>query len=371
MNPKRTDQQELAILQGAVENTNEAFVTIDENHTVIFFNRAAENIFGFSRAEVVGKDLNIILSSRCSQDHRKAVKRYLETKAPRRIGHETELNPTRKNGETFPASISFSVAHVEGRPFFTAVIRDLSTTRALQEQITKTERLAALGQIVAEITHDIKNPILLIGAYARQLMRQSGNTESAKKLSVIAEEVKRLEGLLGEINDFYIMRSLKLEVFDIHDLLGEICSLVQHDCQEKNIQLDCQTPGEAAWVEADRDKWKQVLLNLIRNGIEAMDQGGNLHLHCRLAGPRVEMIIRDNGPGIPPNIQSEIFTPFFTTKQRGTGLGLPISKRIIEDHPGSSIEVFSEEGKGTEVRLTLPRDKPPTEGGQEPQGAGR
>jgi PAS domain S-box-containing protein len=358
MDEKYKDSQELAILQGAVENTNEAFVTIDENHRVIFYNQAAEKIFGFGWEEVIGKDLNMILSPQCSRNHRQAVQRYLETKIPRRIDHQTELTATRKNGETFPASISFSVAHIDGRPFFTAIVRDLAETQSLKEQVAKAERLAALGQIVAEITHDIKNPLLIMGAYARQLIRIAQDEESLKKLNIIAEEVKRLESLLGEVNDYYLLKSLKLEKFDIQVMLQEICFLAQHDCEEKNIQLECRTAEGAAWVEGDRDKWKQVFLNLIRNGIEALERGGNLSLQSRITGRQVEINIRDNGPGIPANIQAQIFTPFFTTKERGTGLGLPICKRIVESHPGSSIEINSEEGKGTEVRLALPRYEP-------------
>jgi len=355
MDEKYRDSRNLAILQGAVENTNEAFVTIDENHRVIFYNRAAEKILGFNREEVIGKDLNLILSPQCGRDHRQAVQRYLETQIPRRIDHQTELVATRKNGETFPASISFSVSHINGRPFFTAIIRDLAETQYLKEQVAKAERLAALGQIVAEITHDIKNPLLIMGAYARQLIRIAQDGESLKKLNIITEQVKRLESLLGEVNDYYLLKSLKLEKFDIQVMLQEICLLAQHDCEEKNIQLECPTAEGAAWVEGDRGKWKQVFLNLIRNGMEALEKGGNLSLQSRITGRQVEISIRDDGPGIPKNVQAQIFTPFFTTKERGTGLGLPICKRIVETHPGSSIDIISAEGKGTEVRLALPR----------------
>ena len=355
MGKRHIESQELAILKGAVENTHEAFVTIDEDHKVIFFNQAAEKVFGFSRQEVVGKDLNIILSPHCSRDHRKAVKRYLEAKIPGRIDHETELMATRKNGEIFPASISFSVAYIKGRPFFTAIIRDLAETKLLREQVVKAERLAALGQIVAEITHDIKNPLLIIGTLARQLMPKAPDEKSLSRLNLIAEEVKRLESLLGEISDYYLLRPLKWERFDMISLVQEICALVQQDCEDKKIQLECQTAKRAAWVEGDRDKWKQVYLNLVRNGMEALEKGGVFSLEARLIHRQVEVTIRDNGPGISPNIREEIFTPFFTTKEKGTGLGLPICKKIIEAHPGSSIEVASEEEKGTEVRLTMPR----------------
>ena len=145
------------ILKGAIENTNEGFVTIDEDHQVIIFNKAAEKIFGVSREEVLGRDLGLILTSECNQGHKEAVSRYLATRKPKLIGHQSEFLTTRPNGEVFPLSISFSVSEVSGKLYFTGLIRDLTETKALQEQVTRSERLAAVGQLVAEITHEIKN----------------------------------------------------------------------------------------------------------------------------------------------------------------------------------------------------------------------
>ena len=138
------ENQELSILRGTVENTNEAFVTIDENHRVIFFNKAAEKIFGYSRDEVVGQDLDVIMAPGCSRDHRGAVERYINTKVPVRLGHETELVATRKNGEKFSANISFSESKVDGKLYFTGIMRDLTETKSLQEQVTRAQRLSLI-----------------------------------------------------------------------------------------------------------------------------------------------------------------------------------------------------------------------------------
>ena len=128
--------QEMEILKSAVENTNEAFVTIDENHMVIFFNKAAEKIFGYSRKQVIGRDLNAIMSPSCSKNHRQAVTRYVKTRIPGRIGHETEMVASRKNGDTFPASISFSVTDVGGRLFFTGIVQDMRPLHNLTKIVT-------------------------------------------------------------------------------------------------------------------------------------------------------------------------------------------------------------------------------------------
>jgi len=233
MNDRYEEFKAPGILEGAIENTNEAFVTIDQNHKVLLFNRAAEKIFGYSRDEVIGNDLDVIMSLDCSRDHRNAVERYVNTRVPRRIGHETELLATRKDGEKFPVSISFSVLQVEGTLYFTGIVRDLTETKALQEKITRAERLAALGQVVAEITHEIKNPLVMIGGFARQLIQQAKDEKSLKKLNIIADEVSRLETLIKKLREFYLPRVLNMEEIDLNSLMGEVYSLIKDDCEEK------------------------------------------------------------------------------------------------------------------------------------------
>jgi len=354
MEDARGEGKELALLKVAVENTNEAFVTIDEKHRVFFFNKAAERIFGYSRDEVIGHDLDVIMSPRCSRNHREAVDLYVATKVPRRIGHDTEILATRKNGETFPANISFSVAEVRGRLYFTGIVRDLTETKALQEQIIQSERLAALGQVVAEITHEIKNPLMLIGGFARQMTKQVNEEKSLEKLNIIVREVSRLEKLLEELRAFYLPRPLRKEVLDVDALLKEIHELVRADCERKGIQSVLKANDGGARIEGDKGKLKQVLVNMVKNAIEAMENGGNLEIGSRQMGEVVEMTITDDGSGIPRGDLEKIFSPFFTTKEHGSGLGLSISKSIIEDHQGSSFTVESEEGRGTNIRITMP-----------------
>lgn len=344
----------LSILEVAVENTNDAFVTIDENHKVIFFNRAAERIFGYSREEVVNRDLDTIMSPECSRNHRAAVRHYVRTKIPRRIGHGTEIDAVRKNGETFPAEISFSVSELEGRLYFTGIVRDLTETKALQEKIQKSERLAALGQLVAEITHEIKNPLVMIGGYARQLLKGNWDEKTHTKLNIIVDEVSRLEGLLQELREFYLQRKLKLEEVDINHLLQDVFSLVEGDCEEKQIHLDFKPNKGPVTVDGDKEKLKQVFLNLINNSIDAMEKKGTLTVETELSGDLATITLADNGCGIPEKYKEEIFSPFFTTKKHGTGLGLGITKRIIEEHEGSSLTVDSKEGKGTVFKITMP-----------------
>ena len=352
--PFREPDQALTILQGAIENTNEGFVTIDENHRVVIFNREAERIFGINREEILGKDLGVILSPQCSQGHRTAVARYLDTRKPRLIGHQSEFLTARQNGELFPLSISFSVSNIGEKTFFTGIIRDLTETKALQEQVLKSERLAALGQLVAEVSHEIKNPLVMIGGYARQLQRSVQDPKGHAKLQIIVDEVRRLETLVGELRDLYRPKALSLETIDIAVLLKEVRDLIQEDARNKQIEVVLNLPPAPVMVEGDRDKLKQVILNLSRNGMEAMDRGGKLTVRAQCLEDRVEITVSDEGPGIPEPELDKIFVPFYTTKKQGTGLGLSVSKRIIEEHQGCSFSLASGRDKGAVAKITMP-----------------
>lgn len=358
MDDYNSENKELVILRSAVGNTNEAFVTIDENHQVIFFNKAAEQIFGYSRDDAVGCDLDVIMVPICSRNHRQAVAQYVKTRIPKRIGHDTELIASRKDGTTFPANISFSVSEVNGKLYFTGIVRDLTESKALQEKIAKAERLAAVGQFVAEITHEIKNPLMMIGGFANQLLRQSLDEKTLSKLSIIADEVSRLEGLLKELRQFYHPGALKVEKIDMNALLGEVLSLIKHDCKRKNIRSEFAEETEPLFIAGDRDKLKQVFLNLAKNAIEAMENGGRLIINSKRSDGFVVTTIDDEGCGVPECDMEKIFSPFYTTKQHGTGLGLSISKSIIEAHEGSSFKLTSEEGKGTTFKITMPAFSP-------------
>lgn len=357
MEDRHDDIHELAVLKGAVENTNEAFVTIDRDQKVLFFNKAAEKIFGYSREEVLGRDLDVIMSRDCSREHHQAVARYIKTGEARRIGRHTEIIAHRKNGETFPADISFSMSHADGALYFTAIVRDLTETKALEERIHRAERLAALGQVVAEISHEIKNPLMMIGGFARQLVRESRDEKSLTKLNIIVHEVQRLENLLREMREFYLPRTMERKEFGINALIRQVHDLIKEDCRKRNIRLELKTDREEIYVEGDRTRLEQVLLNLAKNALEAMEQGGNISFMTGLKQGMAEIRVCDEGIGIPEEAQGKIFGPFYTTKEKGTGLGLSICKRIIDDHAGSSLSFTSEKGKGTTFVIRMPASR--------------
>ncbi len=356
MNEKNdANLNELSILKGAVDNANEAFVTIDEKSTVLFFNRAAEHMFGYQRSEIIGRDLAEILGPACRAGHQQAVAAFVKNGKGELVGHESEFDAMRCNGENFPAAISFSVIQMEGHYFFTGIVRDLTETKALHAQVVQAERLAALGQMVAEISHEIKNPLVMIGGFARQLLKKINGESEQAKLGLIVGEVERLEKLLADLRDLYRPRQLDLVDFNIDELVREVCDLTREDLKSHTIAIECQTETGAKMITGDRDKLKQVLLNLVKNGAEALSGPGTVTLSSKSEEGNIVISITDGGQGIPPELREKIFSPFFTTKTQGTGLGLCISKRIVDEHPGGCFRLDSEEGKGTTVTITLPQ----------------
>jgi signal transduction histidine kinase len=273
---------------------------------------------------------------------------------PRRIGHHTEITAVRKNGETFPADISFSISRADEALYFTAIVRDLTESKALQERISRSERLAALGQVVAEISHEIKNPLMMIGGFARQLVKESRDEKSLTKLNIIVNEVQRLESLLKEMRDFYLPRPLDRKEIEVNALLKQVQEFIREDCKKRGIRLEFKPDREEVFVQGDRARLEQVLLNLAKNAMEAMEQGGKISFVSGLKQGLVKISVSDEGVGISEEEKGKIFSPFYTTKKQGTGLGLSICKRLIEDHPGSSLSFTSEKGKGSTFVIAMP-----------------
>jgi len=207
---------------------------------------------------------------------------------------------------------------------------------------------------VAEITHEIKNPLMLIGGFAQQLSRVIDDEKNLKKVNIITEEIKRLEKLLADLREFYLTKAITSEAVNIKELLKEIYSLVKDDCKKKNIRTVLKVDEKALLVAGDKGGLEQVFLNLVKNSIEAMGSGGTISIQTRLTGDQMEITVADEGCGIPQEDKEKIFSPLFTTKSDGTGLGLSISKRIIDEHAGSFLHMKSEEGKGTTFKITLP-----------------
>ena len=337
-----------------IESATDGIVTINEDHIILSYNQGAEKIFGFARDEVIGRDLSILIPPPHKEKHRDYVRRYMATRDAHVIGKHVQLKAQRKNGEEFPISISFSVADIGGNLYFTGIVRDISEYVELEEKVRQNERLAAIGNTVSQIVHEIKNPLMIIGGFAKQLLKtQTLDSKGSQKLTIITEEVSRMESLMSEMRDFSRPQNLKREPGRIETLVQEVIHYYVDIFKEKGIELVLLPVKPLPAYNLDYQQLKQVLINLIKNASEAMPQGGSITVSVDRRPPDLIITVADTGEGMPPDVAENIFTPYFTTKSKGSGLGLAISRNIIRAHNGD-IKVESQPGKGSTFTIRLP-----------------
>jgi signal transduction histidine kinase len=224
--------------------------------------------------------------------------------------------------------------------------------RANEERMMKAERLAISGELTSSVLHEIKNPLVSIGGFARNLINSESITgKDREKLEIIVNETMRLERYLDALQSE--VDQLNLEIGDINQILEDNCNLISEDLRERNIVLQKSFAPNVARCAFDVVKIHEVFLNILQNGIEAIGSDGLLRVETSQEDSIVIVEICDDGNGIPQEHINRIFTPFFTTKADGSGLGLAFAHRIIQDH-GGSISVSSSEGEGTTFKITLP-----------------
>ncbi len=228
--------------------------------------------------------------------------------------------------------------------------------REAQEELKAAERLAGIGSVAAHVAHEIRNPLVSIGGFARRLADRPGDPDYVRSRSgIILKEVHRLETILKNVADFTTPGAPKLAPVALNQVVKDVVSLQQPVFEETRTQVEYELAPELPVVLADSDQIKQVALNLVRNAVQAMGTGGHLMLTTALAadGEGVEARVIDQGPGIAADRLEEIFNPFFTNKADGTGLGLAVSRKIVSDH-GGTLTVESVEGQGATFTITLP-----------------
>jgi two-component system sensor histidine kinase PilS (NtrC family) len=237
--------------------------------------------------------------------------------------------------------------------------QDLTGLRRAEAHVRRAERLATVGQLAAGVAHEIRNPLASISGSIELLGQAPQVSEDDRSLmTIVTREIERLNALISELLDYANPRPLQASPFDLCLLLHETVQMAQQDRGEMVVELALQVPAAALQVVADASKLRQVIWNLVHNARDAALAGGR---HVRVLAQEhpalegwVEIVISDDGPGMPPEVQKRIFDPFFTTKRTGTGLGLATCHSIVMDHRGR-IDVESTVGSGTQIRVLLPR----------------
>jgi signal transduction histidine kinase len=236
-------------------------------------------------------------------------------------------------------------------------MRDITAYKAMEDRLLQSERLAAVGNTVAHIAHEIKNPLLIIGGFAQQLAETPGLDDQARhKLSLIAAEVRHLEEMVAEMRDFVRRPLIQKQPGQLQAAIRQAVELFQQVFQEHGVQVRLVEETPLPLVAFDPQQLGEVLINLLKNAVEAMPHGGEITIASRVRDNLVEIRVSDTGEGIPPEVAANLFRPYFTTKEKGTGLGLAICQGIIQEH-GGSLSADSTPGRGATFTIQLPLEE--------------
>ncbi len=350
---KRAEDQ----LYSLIQTTQDAVISIDQRGCIDTFNPAAERIFGYTRAEVQGQKVQLLMPEPYAGEHDDYVARYQRTGEPQAIGRVRTVAAKRKSGEIFPMELSVTEFAVGSEVRYGAFIRDISDKVRLQEQVVERERLAAIGTTAAKLVHEIGNPLNGM-AVATQLLqrrldkqRESLDDKVLTTVHSLREEIGRLARLLQEFRSLSRQQQFAFAPTNLRTVVHEIVSTELSHWAARGVRIEQPQSEELPPVLADGDKLKQVVLNLCKNALEAMPEGGTLTLRLQRSGERLTLEVADTGLGIPDGVN--IFEPFVTTKPEGTGLGLPIVRQIVQAHHGT-LQYTSTPGQGTTFVVTLP-----------------
>ena len=335
-----------------VESAVDGIIVIDARGCVEAFNPAAERLFGYSEAEVLGRNISTLMPSPYREEHDGYLAKYVETGRAKIIGIGREVTGRRRDGVEFPLHLSVGEMTIAGERKFTGILHDLSARVRMEEQLREQAALARLGEMAAVIAHEVKNPLAGIRGAIQVL---SGRMpENGPERAVSREIVGRIDALNELMKDLLLFArppQLKPLPIDVKPLVLTTVELLSADPGLRDVTVKVE--GSAPPVLGDAELLKIVFLNLLVNGAHAMHGKGAIRVQVQAHGQLCNIAFQDNGPGIPGDIRDKIFTPFFTTKSKGTGLGLPTAKRLIEAHQGH-IRIDCPPQGGTTVTVQIP-----------------
>ncbi len=338
-----------------LETMDNAVISVDNNGIIKTFNFKSEEIFGKKRKEVLNKNcqevLNLNVEGECIFK-----KCLLERK---NIDQEIILEEKGLKKKILEVNTSFLTGEVGDITGMVAVIRDITEIKNLNEEVARHKRLAALGKLSAGIAHEIRNPLSSIRGLAQFVYNSFSKTDERKEdLNTIIQEVDRLNKLVVQVLDYAKLKELNLTSFSLNNLVNKIVILFKQEIKNKQIIFYLELSSDISLIEADKDQIRQILMNVVINAIQAIPEKGKIKIKTEkdlLRGePAVKLVIEDNGIGIAEKDLNQIFDPFFSTKEQGSGLGLSIVYKLVEGHQGE-LKVESKEGEGTKFIIFLPQ----------------
>ena len=359
-----------AHLQSVLNTVPDATVVIETDGTIVSFNAAAVRQFGYTSDEAVGNNVNMLMPSPYREQHDGYLKRYLTTGERRIIGTDRVVVGQRKDGSTFPMTLAVAEMKSTGKVYFTGFIRDLTERQEsaerleeAQSELARLARLNELGEMASTLAHELNQPLSAIANYvqgcSRLLSNAAGENAARVRLALdeTAKQALRAGDIIRHLREFVTRGETEKRPEDLKALVEEAGALALVGTRERGIKPMFEFGPETNTVIADRVQIQQVLINLMRNAVEAMHDSAERRLVVRIepyGGDEVAVEVADTGPGISDDVAARLFQPFVTSKSSGMGIGLSISKRIIEAH-GGEIGVTRNQAGGATFRFTLPR----------------
>ena len=356
-----------AILDTAVDG----IIIIDESGTIHTFNQAASELFGYRPEEVIGRSVNLLMPPGDAHRHDGYLQNYLTTGKASIIGVGRELVGVTSTGERVPVYLAISDIRLHGRRRFAGIVRNLTEQYAAREALASQReklahvgRLSTMGEMTASIAHEINQPLTAISMYAQaslKLIERGGSLEKVKEaLEKLNTQSLRAGAVIERIQRFARAQETTKALVALNDLVTDLLKLADSDARMHDIELELDLADDLPPVFADPVQVQQVILNLIRNGIDAMNEigcanGRRIRLETRVNGNAAVLSVFDQGPGVADDQAELVFTPFHTTKKEGMGMGLSICRSIISEH-GGELRFRNNENAGACFYFSLPVD---------------
>lgn len=353
-----------------VETAAEAVITIDASGHIEKFNGAAQHMFGYSTLEIVGKNVRTLMPEPHRGNHDGYIARYLSTNEARIIGRGREVSGQRKDGSVFPIHLSISEVISGSERKFVGLIRDLSEQRFAEQEarehrdhLAHVDRLNMLGEMATGIAHEINQPLTAISMYAQSCVRflesENPKTDRLKEaLEKLSTQTHRAGAIIERMQQMARQRDSQREPIDGNELIIGVLPLAETEAHMRDITIELDVCEKSRVIRVDPVQIQQVVLNLLRNGMEAMEDNNfrdgrciRLCTQCRQEGFTVSVI--DSGTGVSAEVEAQLFQPFSSTKKTGMGLGLSICKSIVSAHGGQS-KFHNNPQAGSTFYFTLP-----------------